>query len=148
MAFEYEVVSKVYRLSGGYPFFVQLWGRILVDRRVEAGWVAVPEVDAIVDQVVALGGGQLLDFECIIKIRCFGKVCPGVVLQQLNAFVRVGHRLDPVSDALDVDPFAFHVLDHELWGVMLFKKTFINPGSAIYCPAKPWSDGQETTDKG
>jgi len=58
LAFEYEVVGKVYRLSGGYPFFVQLFGRILFDRRAEAGWVAALEVDSIVDQVIALGTPQ------------------------------------------------------------------------------------------
>jgi len=58
LAFEYEVVSKVHRLSGGYPFFVQLCGRLLFDRRVGSGWVGVSDVDNVVDQIVALGAPQ------------------------------------------------------------------------------------------
>ncbi len=58
LAFEYEAVSRVYRLSGGYPFFVQLFGRLLFDRRAVAGWVGLLEVDSVVDQVVALGAPQ------------------------------------------------------------------------------------------
>jgi len=58
LALEYEVVGQVHRLSGGYPFFAQLFGRLLFDRRAAAGWAGVAEVDNVVDQVVSLGAPQ------------------------------------------------------------------------------------------
>jgi Tol biopolymer transport system component len=58
LSFDYEVIRRIHRLSGGNPFFVQLFGHILFDRRIEAGWVSLPDVDQALDQVIAFGAPQ------------------------------------------------------------------------------------------
>ncbi|MHB0857783.1 MAG: DPP IV N-terminal domain-containing protein [Anaerolineae bacterium] len=58
IAFGYEVIQLIHRLSGGWPFFAQLFGRVLFEQRSEAGWVALPDVEHVVPQVVALGAAE------------------------------------------------------------------------------------------
>lgn len=55
LAFEYEVVRRIHHLSGGHPFFVQLFGYILFERRASAGWVGLAEVDHVAVEVIARG---------------------------------------------------------------------------------------------
>ncbi|MHB1296722.1 MAG: DUF5050 domain-containing protein [Anaerolineae bacterium] len=58
IAFGYEVIQQIHRLSGGWPFIAQLFGRVLFEQRSEAGWVALPDVEHVVPQVVALGSAE------------------------------------------------------------------------------------------
>jgi len=58
LSYDYEVIRRVHRLSGGNPFFVQLFGHILFERRNEAGWVGLADVDQALEQVVAYGTPQ------------------------------------------------------------------------------------------
>lgn len=62
LAYDYEAVRRIHRLTGGQPAFVQLFGHILFDRRSHAGWVGLPEIDHAIDQVVAFGK---LQFEAV-----------------------------------------------------------------------------------
>ena len=53
--YDFEAMRRIHRLSGGQPFFVQVFGHILFEKRIQTGWVGLPEVDQEVNQVVALG---------------------------------------------------------------------------------------------
>jgi hypothetical protein len=58
LAYDYEAIRRIQLLTGGHAFFVQLFGHILYERRVKAGWVGVPEVDHAIADVVAYGAAQ------------------------------------------------------------------------------------------
>ena len=58
LAFDYEAIRQVHRLSGGEPFLLQLFGKILFERRAAAGWVGLPEVNHAIDQIAASGASQ------------------------------------------------------------------------------------------
>ncbi|MBC7235758.1 MAG: PD40 domain-containing protein [Chloroflexi bacterium] len=45
LAYDYESIRRIYRLSGGEPLLLQRFGHILYERRQEAGWVGLPEVE-------------------------------------------------------------------------------------------------------
>lgn len=58
LSYDYEVIRRIHRVTGGNPFFVQLFGHILFERRIESGWVGLPDVDQAQEQVVAFGAPQ------------------------------------------------------------------------------------------
>ena len=58
MTFDYESILRIHRRAGGEPFFVQLYGHVLFERRSRAGWVGVAEVDRATEEVIALGAPQ------------------------------------------------------------------------------------------
>jgi len=53
IAYSYEAVYHIQRLSGGHPYFLQLFGYVLFEERVTYGWVGRPEVDQVLDRVQA-----------------------------------------------------------------------------------------------
>lgn len=61
IAYDYAAIRRVYYLTGGQPLFVQLFGQTLFERRETAGWVGLPEVDQVMDQVIAYGKTQFQD---------------------------------------------------------------------------------------
>ena len=58
LAWDYEAVRHVHRLTGGHPFFVQLFGRIVFDQRARAGWVGISEVEHVIDRVITQGSPE------------------------------------------------------------------------------------------
>jgi len=58
IAYDYEAIRRVYNLSGGQPLFVQFFGQILFEQRVEAGWASLPEVEQAASHVVAFANSQ------------------------------------------------------------------------------------------
>jgi hypothetical protein len=52
LAYDYEAVNHIHRLCGGQPYFVQLFGHILFERRAAMGWVGLPEVEQAAANVV------------------------------------------------------------------------------------------------
>lgn len=55
LSYEYDAIRRIHTLSGGEPYFVQVFGRILYDTRARSGWVGMPEVDLAMEQAAALG---------------------------------------------------------------------------------------------
>jgi hypothetical protein len=55
LTYEYDAIRRIHNLSGGEPYFVQVFGRTLFDARARNGWVGMPEVDLAVDRTAALG---------------------------------------------------------------------------------------------
>lgn len=58
LAYDYEAVNHVHRLCGGQPYFIQLFGHILFERRAAMGWVGLPEVEQATAEVVERAGAQ------------------------------------------------------------------------------------------
>lgn len=54
LSYDLESVRRIYRLSGGEPHLAQLYGRMLFDRRLASGWVSVPEVAQVTEEILAL----------------------------------------------------------------------------------------------
>ena len=58
MTFDIAAIRRIHWFSGGEPLLVQLFGRLLFERRARAGWAGLAEVNHAVDQVVALSAPQ------------------------------------------------------------------------------------------
>ncbi|NLG48518.1 MAG: DUF5050 domain-containing protein [Chloroflexi bacterium] len=80
LAYDFEAIGRIHRLSGGHPFFLQLFGHILFEQRASVGWVSMPEVDQVVDEVIERGAPQ---FESIwntcsppaqVVLACFAEM--------------------------------------------------------------------------
>jgi hypothetical protein len=52
LAYDLDVIYQVYRMSGGNPYFVQLFGDVIFRRRQEAGWVGKSEADDVLPEVL------------------------------------------------------------------------------------------------
>jgi len=58
MSIDFQSVHRIHRLTGGDPHLVQLFGWILFEQRASIGWVGLPEVENVIDEIVALGAPQ------------------------------------------------------------------------------------------
>jgi hypothetical protein len=56
LAYDLDVINQVYRYSGGNPYFVQLFGQVIFQRRQEAGWVGKSEADDVLPEVLERAG--------------------------------------------------------------------------------------------
>jgi len=65
LAYDYEAVRHIYGLTSGHPYFTQLFGYVLYERRATAGWVGSPDVTAATEEVLALGDEE---FEQLWKL--------------------------------------------------------------------------------
>ncbi len=55
LAYDIDVVKQVCRLSGGHPFFLQIFGHLIFERRQAAGWVGKSEADEVLPEAKGLG---------------------------------------------------------------------------------------------
>ena len=95
LSYDYEVIRRIHRVTGGNPFFVQLFGHILFDRRIESGWVGLAEVDQAQDQVIAFGAPQ---FE-----STWDNASPGSRIVLCAFAAMVGHY--GIGSALDISSY-------------------------------------------
>ena len=58
MSIDFQAIHRIHRLAGGDPLLVQLFGRILFEQRASIGWAGLPEVENVIDEIVALGAPQ------------------------------------------------------------------------------------------
>ncbi len=56
LAYDLDVVFQVYRLSGGNPYFAQLFGQVIFRRRQDAGWVGKSEAGDVLPEVLERAG--------------------------------------------------------------------------------------------
>jgi len=61
LTYDYESLMRIHRNVGGEPFFVQLYGHVLFERRSRAGWVGIAEVEHATEWVVELGAPQFAE---------------------------------------------------------------------------------------
>jgi TolB protein len=66
LAFDYQAARHVHRLTGGYPYFVQLFGHAIFEQRSAVGWASLPEVHRAINEVVAVCAPQ---FESLWEAR-------------------------------------------------------------------------------
>jgi hypothetical protein len=52
LAFDYDSIRRVFRLSGGEPLLLQRFGAALFAERASAGWAGLPEVEQVVPVVL------------------------------------------------------------------------------------------------
>ena len=58
MTYDLDSMRRIYALTGGEPFLVQLFGHTLFELRARQGWVSLPEVDGIVETVTKQAAPQ------------------------------------------------------------------------------------------
>jgi len=52
LAYDIDVIGRIHRLSGGLPWFVQLFGRAIYSRRIGVGWVGKSDAEDVLPQVL------------------------------------------------------------------------------------------------
>jgi hypothetical protein len=55
MIYEFDAVRRIWQLTGGHPYFVQLFGHVLFEAHGGAGRIHVHDVDKAVEAVLAAG---------------------------------------------------------------------------------------------
>jgi len=80
VAYDFDAIARIHRLSGGHPFFLQLFGYILFEQRAAVGWVSMPEVDHVVGEVIARGAPQFENIwntctpQAQVVLSCFAEM--------------------------------------------------------------------------
>ena len=58
MTYDLESMRRIYTLTGGEPFLVQLFGHTLFQLRARQGWVSLSEVDNVIETVIEQAAPQ------------------------------------------------------------------------------------------
>lgn len=71
LTYDLDSMRRIYALTGGEPYLVQLYGHILFERRAEHGWAGLIETEQSVDEVTERAApqfGELWD-RCTVRAR-------------------------------------------------------------------------------
>jgi hypothetical protein len=61
LTLDLESMRRIYALTGGEPYLVQLYGSILFDRRAQRGWAGLIEAEQAVDEVTERAAPQFTE---------------------------------------------------------------------------------------
>lgn len=71
LTYDLDSMRRIYALTGGEPYLVQLYGHILFERRAEHGWAGLIETEQAVDDVTERAAPQFAELweRCSVRAR-------------------------------------------------------------------------------
>jgi Tol biopolymer transport system component len=71
LTYDLDSMRRIYALTGGEPYLVQIYGSILFEERVQRGWVGLIETDQAIDAVIERAAPQFVEMwgRCSVRAR-------------------------------------------------------------------------------